>query len=380
MFWQVRASLEDRPGAMAALALRCGKQKVNILSLQIFPAAEGRVVDEIILRTPEGWTSRDLARLCVGAGVRHPVVSKCEPHKLEDQPVRYVRAAEAILGDPALLEDQLCRLLDCGPADGTPGLDTLLLDDGEGPRVELSRPVAFTDTELARAAQLRRLAGVALGGAVGGRAGAAPAASVIDGPAQPTIRRGVHADASRLVAMHARCSAETLFRRYHAPVTVLTSRMSRTLLEPETGLSMVLTVGDDVVGIGMLAEGSAGPELGLLVEDSWQHRGLGARLLRQLAVEAANQGATSLTCLVQPDNRAVLRTIRRAGFRAHVSEVDGLMQYTLSVARLASQRLNRGGRPAMGEVTAPLVELLHVRSELRVAYPPADFIDQAVRG
>jgi hypothetical protein len=34
----------------------------------------------------------------------------------------------------------------------------------------------------------------------------------------------------------------------------------------------------------------------------------------------------------------------------------------------------------MGEVTTPLVALLRDRSELREVYPPADFIDQAVRG
>lgn len=42
MFWQVRAVLEDRPGAMAALAGLCGEHDINILGLQIFPAAGDR--------------------------------------------------------------------------------------------------------------------------------------------------------------------------------------------------------------------------------------------------------------------------------------------------------------------------------------------------
>lgn len=50
-----------------------------------------------------------------------------------------------------------------------------------------------------------------------------------------------------------------------------------------------------------------------MVEDAWQQQGQGSRLLRALAVEAANRGVETLTCLVQSDDKAVLRTIRRAG-------------------------------------------------------------------
>ena len=48
MMWKLRALLDDRPGAMAALAVSCGEQAVNIMDLQIFPAPDGRVVDEFI--------------------------------------------------------------------------------------------------------------------------------------------------------------------------------------------------------------------------------------------------------------------------------------------------------------------------------------------
>ena len=68
MLWQVRASLEDRPGTLAALAVSCGEQLVNILGLQIFPAADGRVVDELVLHTPGGWGPREVEQLCAGAG------------------------------------------------------------------------------------------------------------------------------------------------------------------------------------------------------------------------------------------------------------------------------------------------------------------------
>lgn len=41
MLWRVRVTLEDRPGALAALAVRCGADGVNILGLQVFPSLDG---------------------------------------------------------------------------------------------------------------------------------------------------------------------------------------------------------------------------------------------------------------------------------------------------------------------------------------------------
>jgi GNAT superfamily N-acetyltransferase len=387
MLWQVRASLQDRPGALAALAASCGDQLVNILGLQIFPAPDGRVVDELVLHTPGGWSAADVEQLCVLAGVDDPVVAAGSPHALEDQPVRYMRAAQAVMERPELLTEQLCRLLDAFPADGLPGLPELVLDDPYGPAVGLSRMVPFTDTELARASELRRLAAVALAVEpdpallLPGEGGEEDPATAPATAGSPVLRRGTPRDVRAVVAMHERCSRETLFRRYHAPMPRVTPRLARSLLVPDQGLSMVLTVGDDVVAHGVVALGPGGAEAGLLVEDRWQRKGLGSRLLRALAEEAADSAVAALTCQVQPDNDAVLRTIRRAHLRARVNRVDGLTVYRIPVARLEDPDGGpRRGRPAMDELTPPLVALLHGRRELREIYPAADLIDQAVRG
>lgn len=379
MLWQVRALLEDRPGAMAALAVRCGQSNVNILGLQIFPAADGRVLDELVLHTPGGWGPVEVTGLCAESGVAGAAVMPCSPHALEDQPVRYLRAAQMVLEDPDELEEQLCRLLDAEPF-GSPGSHRLVLDDPFGPPVGVVRDLAFTDTEVARAAELRRLAASVLG--------ADPDPSMLAKPAvgestEATMRPGSAGDASALVAMHARCSAETLYSRFHAPVPRISPRLARTLLEPADGCSLVLTVGRQVIAVGTLAVGPEGAELGLLVEDRWQRQGHGTRLLHALALEAAARGLDTVMCMVQPENDAVLKTVRRSGLRALVSFADGLTMYRIPVSRLAGSRdaARRGrGRPPVGDVTAPLVALLHERAELREVYPPADFIDQAVRG
>lgn len=216
-----------------------------------------------------------------------------------------------------------------------------------------------------------------------------PPAATRAGTGAVTLRAGSIADTDALVAMHGRSSSETLYRRYHAPISHVTPRMVRAQLEPTGGRSMVLSVGETVVGAAMYSVDPCSTEpgsveVGLMVEDAWQRQGHGARLLRALAVEAANQGVETLTCLVQPENDAVLRAIQRAGLRARVSLVDGLTEYRIPVGRLADgvepTRRRRKNRPAMGEVTTPLVALLQGRPELREVYPPAALVDEAVRG
>lgn len=420
MLWKVRALLDDRPGAMAALAASCGDQGVNILGLQIFPAADGRVVDELVLHTPGGWSGTDVEQLCVLAGVETPTVAACSPHALEDEPVRYLRAAQVVAEHPEQLQEQLCRLLDAFPGDGLPGFDSLVLTE-DGAALSLSRATAFTDTEVARAQELQRVASTAsatVGTATVGRHGAdaghvgrrttpslrtpsvrtrrpavpmAPASreTANGGADQVIVRPGSIADTDALVALHARCSSETLYRRYHAPMSHVTPRMARSLLEPAGGRSLVLSIGDEVVAVGVYSVDPASTEpgtveVGLMVEDSRQRQGHGARLLRALAVDAADRGVETLTCLVQPENDAVLRAIQRAGLRARVSFVDGLTEYRIPVVKLAGNgeatRRRRSNRPEMGEVTTPLVALLQGRPELREVYPPAALIDQAVRG
>jgi GNAT superfamily N-acetyltransferase len=416
MLWKVRALLDDRPGAMAALAASCGDQGVNILGLQIFPAADGRVVDELVLHTPGGWSGTDVEQLCVLAGVETPAVAACSPHALEDEPVRYLRAAQVVAERPEQLQEQLCRLLEASPGEGLPGFDSLTLTAEDGVSLSLSRATAFTDTEVARAQELQRLASTAsasVATATVARHGAAtthvgrrttpsvrtrrsavpmaPASreAAPAGADQVTLRSGSVADTDAIVALHGRCSSETLYRRYHAPIAQVTPRMVRAQLEPTGGRSMVLSVGDRVVAVAMYSVDPASTEprtveVGMMVEDSWQQQGHGARLMHALAVQAADQGVETLACLVQPENDAVLRTIRRAGLRARVSFVDGLTEYRIPVANLAGSgeaaRRRRSNRPEMGEVTKPLVALLQGRPELREVYPPAALIDQAVRG
>ena len=111
MLWRVRATLPDRPGALAALAAECGASAVNILGFQIFPGV-ALVTDELVLDTPEGWGPTDVQALVERSRGEAVSVVSCTEAALADQPTRYVQAAAAVLASPARFPDVLARLFD----------------------------------------------------------------------------------------------------------------------------------------------------------------------------------------------------------------------------------------------------------------------------
>jgi RimJ/RimL family protein N-acetyltransferase len=155
------------------------------------------------------------------------------------------------------------------------------------------------------------------------------------------LRQGHGDDAAALIAMHARCSTETIQRRYHTPMPHMSPRRAQALLSPLQGWSLVMTSGPDLIGIATLARDHDGEhEVGLLVDDQWQQQGAGSRLLYALARQAAYQGIARLTCYIQPGNHAMLATIRRAGFNARIATVDGLLAASIPIKPM--RRRSRG--------------------------------------
>ena len=157
MLWRVRATLPDRPGALAVLANECGTSEVNILGFQVFPGVDV-VTDELVLDSPSGWNADDVAALVERSGGHTVNVVPCTEAALTDQPTRYVRAAAAVLATPASFPDVLARLFDAEaePATGDRELDVLDVTVASV-LVQVRRTAPFTATEHARAAALASL-------------------------------------------------------------------------------------------------------------------------------------------------------------------------------------------------------------------------------
>jgi GNAT superfamily N-acetyltransferase len=147
-----------------------------------------------------------------------------------------------------------------------------------------------------------------------------------------TRNAGVH-DIGQVTAMHLRCSAETLHRRFHVPLPHVPARLVRRLVAPPGGWSVLAEQCGEAIGLAC-----AGPvsdtqvEVGLLVEDAHQGTGVGTRLLRQVAADATERGYRTLVLLTQPDNDSVLRTVRRAGLDGVAAWNDGLLEVTAPLA------------------------------------------------
>jgi GNAT superfamily N-acetyltransferase len=150
-----------------------------------------------------------------------------------------------------------------------------------------------------------------------------------------TTRSGTVRDLALATAMHRRCSADSIYRRFHTPMPVVGARIVRQLLNPAGGWSQVATRTGELIALSCAAPLSpAELEVGLLVEDAAQAQGLGARMLRELAADAATRGYQQLSCLTQSDNARVVATVRNAGLTARLTSYDGFVQVSVPLTRL----------------------------------------------
>ena len=332
MLWRVRTTMSDRPGSLAALAAHCGDQAVNILGLQIFPDVAG-VTDELVLRAPDGWQVADVATLVESAGGLHVTVSTCTEHSLVDGPTRYLQAVSRLVAAPADLPEILARLLDAEPVKAveevTPGPDVIELAVGDQV-VAVRRTAAFTATEHARASALGELAGELAELRAGATSRPLPASGPT--PARgdtPSIRVGTVDDVPALMRMHLRCSSDSVYRRFSAPLPILNERLAARMLNGPGG-ALVAVMGEDVVGLATMVEGGAGTgtgtvagtdatvEVAVLVEDAWQRRGVGTRLLATASRMARARGASDVVIRSRSDNPALLPLVFASGLRGRI--------------------------------------------------------------
>src|SRR5689334_12358259 len=136
-------------------------------------------------------------------------------------------------------------------------------------------------------------------------------------------------DLGRFLRLWPRLSPETRYRRFHAPVHRLPMDLVHRLVEVDhtDREAVVALVGGEVVGVARYDRSPIDPaeaEFAVLVEDDWQHVGLGRQLLVELTRLAAEHGVSTLTATVQADNDRMVHLIRRLFPRASFSIDDGI--------------------------------------------------------
>lgn len=299
MLWRVRTTLPDRPGALAVLAKRCGEAGVNILGLQIFPGVED-VTDELVLRTPLGWDAAQVAVLLEESGGSGVVVLPSREAALVDQPTRYIRAAQMILERPLSFPEVVSRLFDTDtelqPA-GSDGPDDVMEMTVGDVEVQVRRRTPFTATEHARGAALADLV-------------------------SDVLKRDRETAGS--------WASDPVPGADVVPEYVVDGATVTALLD---GVVVGRATVHDQDGV----EGVVGEEtcrITVSVEPAWRRRGIGTRLLVQVARLARARGADALLLATTADNQAVLPLVLAAGMRGLIRMAGGELTVRVPVHKL----------------------------------------------
>ncbi|MFE6647020.1 GNAT family N-acetyltransferase [Nocardioides sp. NPDC057772] len=122
-------------------------------------------------------------------------------------------------------------------------------------------------------------------------------------------------DLAAFERMWRRLSEETIYRRFHAPIKRLSLKLRRYLVDVDhvDHDALVAVAGGEVIAVARYhrcADDPAAAEVAVLVEDAWQGRGLGVRMLRELASLASRRGIHVLTGDVQADNLPMLELVQ----------------------------------------------------------------------
>jgi len=342
VLWRMRTTVRDEPGSLAALCAALAGLRVDILSLQTHPLAEG-TVDEFLVRAPAPTAAAEITRAVSLSGGSGTWIERADTHDLVDAPTRVLGLATRTALDAAELPLALRQLLGrCTirslpataargnrPAEGAPVEGALeetvmRLRAPEGGVLTVERPyLPFTPTEFARARAL-----VELDARLGPRVPRSQDVLTLPRGNDITVRRADPGDLKAAKAMHDRCSERTLRLRYHGPAGDADKYLKH-LLSPRFGRTLaVRTASGRIVGLGHLLWDGDETEIALLVEDDWQRRGIGGELLGRLVAMAVEAGCESVYAVTQASNTGMVAAMRGLGLPLDYQIEEGTLVIT----------------------------------------------------
>ena len=151
-------------------------------------------------------------------------------------------------------------------------------------------------------------------------------------------------DRAGLAAAFAQLSDETRRRRFRGVAKRLgerdLDRLTRIDHHSHEALAAVAPDTGKIVGVARfiaLADDPQAAEVGIAVDDGWQHRGIGRQLMDQLVARARAEGISRLVAYVNDENVPVLRWVRRAGGLAVARDGDETL-YSFTVDAIEPER------------------------------------------
>ncbi len=131
------------------------------------------------------------------------------------------------------------------------------------------------------------------------------------------IRAASAADAEAIKSFVMGLSLRSRFLRFFSPVAPPTSAVLRGMCAAGPDTDALVATADGMVVGHVMASDIVGPDarpvadIGLVVADRWQGRGVGSQLLSQVIARAAARGVSGLVMEVLPENRQMLAMIAR---------------------------------------------------------------------
>jgi ribosomal protein S18 acetylase RimI-like enzyme len=151
-------------------------------------------------------------------------------------------------------------------------------------------------------------------------------------------------DRDRLAQAFSRLSEETRRRRFGGLASQLAERDLDRLTQIDhhhhEALAAIAPGTGRIVGVArfiMLPDDPRAAEVAIAVDDEWQGRGIGRRLMSELVGRARAEGIARLLAYVRAENRPVLSWIARAGGVAEAYDGDETA-YSIALDRPADDR------------------------------------------
>ena len=152
---------------------------------------------------------------------------------------------------------------------------------------------------------------------------------------RPGLARLEPTDGPELRRFFFRLSPETLYRRFHSPITRPEQAHPKFLLDIDhrDREAVVAVVDGEIVGVARYVRpaGSCAAEVAVVVADGWQRQGIATRLMTALAGIALDNGVERFTLNMQADNTPVLRLVGRLYPGAAMMHSQGMLEAVVPI-------------------------------------------------
>jgi len=330
--WRVRVDIPDRPGSLARLLRALSSLHAYIVSVQIIGHEDDLRTVDVALSTPVNLASDVLAATALSVG-KHVYVTEGSPDDSLDIPTRLLDGATALVKTPELAPLVAAELVAADVvevASATEGQDdspdVLRLQWTQEQHVVLQRSWApFAGAERTRASALLRLSS-AIASLTGNEEAVGWVETIKGGTVW--IRLARPADADAVAAMHDRCSERSRYQRYFSITDWHGTKLYRLAGGHRGATLVVMGESGQIIGLGNIfpdpSEGSHAAEIAMIVEDAYQGRGVGRKLLPALLRIGSRLGFRELVASVLADNDGMLHLLRSTGLEWKTTIHDGV--------------------------------------------------------